>query len=85
MQVSTTGSFLWTLQGGGAGNDVGKAMAVDEVDGDVYTVGSFANTATFGPVSEAIMPIYTRHRVLPRASGEPVSELDTDAFVWRVR
>jgi gliding motility-associated-like protein len=42
-----SGTHDWVAQDGGTGNDVGKAVDVDEV-GNVVLVGEFRNTALFG-------------------------------------
>ena len=42
------GNFVWAKQMGGLGQDMGKAIIVDNI-GNIYTTGSFNSTADFDP------------------------------------
>jgi hypothetical protein len=78
-QVSPSGSTLWAVSGAGSGNDIGRRVALDALDGHAYVAGSFASSATFGAGEGA-----GRMMVLSREDGGPVNELDTNAFLLRV-
>jgi hypothetical protein len=47
-RYTQSGSLLWVRQAGGAGDDLGKGVAVLS-NGSVAITGQFAGTATFGP------------------------------------
>lgn len=47
--LNTDGGFHHAVRYGGVGNDVGRAIAVDAVRGDVWLAGSFQNTVDFNP------------------------------------
>jgi uncharacterized protein (TIGR02145 family) len=47
-KLDASGSFVWAKQLGGSYNDVGNSIAVDAF-GNVYTTGSFWETANFDP------------------------------------
>jgi hypothetical protein len=47
-KLNESGDFAWAKQMGGAGDDYGYSIALDE-NGNVYTTGSFRNTADFDP------------------------------------
>ncbi len=44
---ASTSSWEWAVKGGGAGNETGSKLGLDN-DGNVYVIGSFEGTATFG-------------------------------------
>lgn len=46
-KYSADGNLIWSVQGGGAGNDKATAVAVDR-DGSIYVVGAFERSAMFG-------------------------------------
>jgi hypothetical protein len=50
VKLSPSGSFLWARSAGGAGDDRGKAIAVD-AQGNAYVAGYFSGTATFGNIT----------------------------------
>lgn len=47
-KLDTSGNLLWVKQMGGAFNDIGISITLD-VDGNVYTTGSFTGTVDFDP------------------------------------
>jgi gliding motility-associated-like protein len=47
-KVDANGDFVWAISMGGAGDDNGNAIAVDN-DGNIYTTGFFNGTADFDP------------------------------------
>jgi len=47
-KLDSSGNFIWAKRLGGTGNDAGYAMALDAA-GNVYTTGSFRQTADFDP------------------------------------
>ncbi len=47
-KLTTTGSFLWAKAMGGSSTDAPVALTLDH-NGNVYTTGSFKNTADFDP------------------------------------
>jgi len=75
-KLDPNGNFLWAKQFGGTGADYGVGIDVD-INGNVYTTGSFSGTVDFDPsvgvsnlVSLAFADIF-------------ISKLDTDGnFVW---
>lgn len=50
VKINPSGMVLWAEKFGGAGQDFGKAITVDD-SGNVYTTGLFSGTATFGSVT----------------------------------
>ncbi|HIL58684.1 MAG TPA: hypothetical protein EYG39_12345, partial [Rhodothermales bacterium] len=52
-RYSADGDLLWVIQGGGADQDTGRGIAVDD-DGNAYWTGSFYGTATFGESEDAV-------------------------------
>ena len=48
MKLNSYGGFQWVIKMGGANNDVGNAISVDDND-NVFTTGYFINTADFNP------------------------------------
>lgn len=52
-KASSTGSWLWAVNGGGLNDDYGNGMEVD-VFGNVAVTGSFFDTVAFYPVSNII-------------------------------
>ena len=52
-KLDTSGNFLWAKQFGGALEDIGYSVAVDTF-GNVYTTGSFRDTADFNPIQEPL-------------------------------
>ncbi len=49
-KISPNGSWMWAVRAGGTSADRGWAVTVDTA-GNVYTVGAFSDTATFGPIT----------------------------------
>src|SRR5690554_6880835 len=47
VKINPSGTVLWAEKFGGAGQDFGKAITVDD-SGNVYTTGLFSGIATFG-------------------------------------
>ncbi len=47
-KLNAYGGFQWVVQMGGANNDIGSAISVDDND-NVFTTGYFINTADFNP------------------------------------
>lgn len=50
VKVNASGTVLWVEKFGGAVQDFGKGITVDD-EGNVYTTGLFSGTATFGSVT----------------------------------
>lgn len=48
LKLDASGNFLWAKQMGGVNNDFGFSIALDALS-NVYTTGSFSNTADFDP------------------------------------
>ncbi|ERJ57861.1 hypothetical protein M472_16255 [Sphingobacterium paucimobilis HER1398] len=79
LKLSTEGDFIWAKQMGGTGFDIANGIAVD-VDGDVYTTGSFVGTADFDPGSGV-------YNLVGQGSTTDifVQKLDRDGnFVWAI-
>ncbi|MCD6067963.1 MAG: gliding motility-related protein [Bacteroidetes bacterium] len=75
-KLDATGNFLWAKRMGGVDADIGYGVAVDAT-GNVYTTGSFSNTADFDPGAGTAN--------LSGAGGF-VSKLDpTGTFIWAKR
>lgn len=49
LKLDTNGKFISDMDLGGAGGDFGLGIAWDPATGNVYTVGSYQETAYFGP------------------------------------
>lgn len=49
-KTNSQGNFVWAKKAGGSGSDRAEAVAVDNI-GNIYVVGYFTGTATFGTVS----------------------------------
>jgi hypothetical protein len=47
-KLSSTGNFVWAKQIGGGGNQIANSIVTD-ASGNVYTTGSFENSADFDP------------------------------------
>lgn len=47
-KLDSSGNFVWAGKMGGNGSDVGNAITTD-IFGNIYTTGSFQNTADFNP------------------------------------
>src|SRR5690554_1473988 len=56
VKINPSGMVLWAEKFGGAVQDFGKSIAVDDL-GNVYTTGLFSGTATFGSVTLTGDPI----------------------------
>lgn len=52
-KYSATGTLVWAISLGGTGTDTGNGIAVSS-SGNVYVVGGFSNTATFGSGSATV-------------------------------
>lgn len=48
-KYNTSGSFLWAKTAGSVNNDVGDGIIVDNIGSNVYIVGLFSGTLSFGP------------------------------------
>ena len=49
-KLKADGTFIWTKQMGGVGNEFNPSLAFD-VDGNIYSTGLFSGTADFGTIS----------------------------------
>lgn len=52
-KLDASGNFIWAKNMGGSFNDMGSAIAVD-ANNNVYTTGSFSNTADFDPGASVV-------------------------------
>lgn len=48
-KLDSVGNFLWAITIGGVGEANGNSIAVDPVNGDIYTTGYFIDTIDFDP------------------------------------
>lgn len=53
LKLDTNGTFLWVKQMGGIKGDEGNAITID-AKGNIYTTGTFEQTADFDPGSEIV-------------------------------
>ena len=70
VKYSPTGAHIWSQRFGGAGNDVGMALATDAA-GNVYVVGSFEQSVNFGGGSFTKPPITSSCTVACRRRSCP--------------
>jgi hypothetical protein len=76
-KLDALGNFIWTKQIGGTTNDQGNSVTTD-LNGNVYTIGTFKNTVDFNPG--------TGNFLLFSSSGTDdvfISKLDNNGnFIW---
>ena len=53
-----SGTLLWVRADGGAGDDLGEAVAVDSA-GNAYVTGAYTGAATFGPFANGSLGYYS--------------------------
>jgi hypothetical protein len=77
LKLDAAGNFVWAAGFGGLYDEYGYGIAVDKINGDVYSVGSFSGTVDFDPG----MGSYTLASV---GNGDTyISKLNSSGnFVW---
>ncbi|MBA4373002.1 MAG: hypothetical protein C0402_09065 [Thermodesulfovibrio sp.] len=77
-KIDAGGKWLWVVKGGGTGEDLANAIAVDK-DGDVYVTGSFQPPAIFGSTP----PVYAEPAIPNQNIDVFVAKISTNGnWVW---
>jgi hypothetical protein len=80
LKLNSSGNFIWTKSMGGANTELCTSIAIDSI-GNIYTTGSFRNTADFNP--NAGVNNLTSNCV--NCEDMFISKLDsTGTYVWAI-